>query len=248
MEHLNMKQPIAIIVGLSLLAVAGTIQAEPSSEVAWTVETRSLVRSGDAERGEAIAKKRKCLRCHGEAGFSRKSDVPHLAGQRASYLFKQLVDYKAKKRSYGKMNRAAKKLSEQDMADVAAYYAETSYKLAKQLEEAYQKAEGIDEDEEVAEVVTQIKPDNMLARKFVLKGDHSRMIPSCGSCHGRDGEGRDMDVPGLNGQQLENFIVTMEDFRAGERSNDIYSKMRTIAEVMTDQEIAILGHYYAGQE
>lgn len=98
----------------------------------WTGETRKVLAGGDVHRGAALAEK--CARCHGIAGYSRDEEVPHLAGQHATYVFKQLWDYKSGARAHGPMKRSARRLSEQDMADLSAWYASWSFMEARKLE------------------------------------------------------------------------------------------------------------------
>ncbi|WP_414473435.1 c-type cytochrome [Microvirga sp. M2] len=64
-----------------------------------------------------------CQACHGLDGLSKNPEAPNLAGQVESYLVKALSDYKSGARKNETMNIVAKDLSDQDMADVAAYYA-----------------------------------------------------------------------------------------------------------------------------
>lgn len=65
-----------------------------------------------------------CFACHGENGISPAPDMyPHLAGQHASYLVQALKDYKEGRRQNQIMTGMAEPLSEQDMEDIAAYYA-----------------------------------------------------------------------------------------------------------------------------
>lgn len=63
-----------------------------------------------------------CQACHGLDGLSKNPEAPNLAGQIQSYLVKALMEYKSGARQNESMNIVAKDLSEQDMADIAAYY------------------------------------------------------------------------------------------------------------------------------
>ncbi|SCY02162.1 c-type cytochrome [Microvirga guangxiensis] len=63
-----------------------------------------------------------CQACHGLDGLSKNPEAPNLAGQIEGYLVKALADYKSGARQNESMNIVAKDLSEQDMADIAAYY------------------------------------------------------------------------------------------------------------------------------
>jgi cytochrome c553 len=90
-----------------------------------------------AAEGDAAAGKRKtsmCAGCHGIGGyktvFPEVYHVPRLGGQHAAYMVKALQEYKAGNRSHPSMRAIAAGLSDQDMADLAAYYASDSMKSA----------------------------------------------------------------------------------------------------------------------
>jgi cytochrome c553 len=79
-----------------------------------------------AEAGDAAAGRRKatqCQACHGLDGLSKLPEAPHLAGQPERYLVKSLDEYRSGARSNEMMSIVAKMLSDQDVADLAAYYA-----------------------------------------------------------------------------------------------------------------------------
>jgi cytochrome c553 len=90
-----------------------------------------------AAEGDAAAGKKKtsmCIGCHGIGGyktvFPEVYHVPRLGGQHAAYLVKALQEYKAGNRTHPSMRAIAAGLSDQDMADLAAYYASDSMKSA----------------------------------------------------------------------------------------------------------------------
>ena len=107
----------AVVLGLMLTTRA---LAAPSSYVAWTTENVDLIRGGDPVIGKQLAYG--CVGCHGTEGLSVSPAYPHIAGQDAFYLFKQLQDFKDKTRNNPQMIGIAASLSEQDMADIAAYF------------------------------------------------------------------------------------------------------------------------------
>jgi len=79
-----------------------------------------------AEAADVAAGRRKalqCQACHGLDGLSKLPEAPHLAGQPERYLVKSLDDYRKGVRSHDMMTLVAKALSDQDIADLAAYYA-----------------------------------------------------------------------------------------------------------------------------
>ena len=79
-----------------------------------------------AEAGDARAGRQKlttCQGCHGLDGLSKNPESPNLAGQVEGYLVRSLAAYKSGERKNESMNIVAKDLSDEDIADVAAYYA-----------------------------------------------------------------------------------------------------------------------------
>ena len=77
-------------------------------------------------RGDARAGRQKiatCQACHGLDGLSKNPEAPNLAGQIESYLARSLAAYRSGERKNESMNIVAKELSDEDIADVAAYYA-----------------------------------------------------------------------------------------------------------------------------
>lgn len=96
------RGPVSVFVGLGLAGLAS-----PS----W---------SGDIEAGRA--KSMQCAVCHGAKGIATAPDAPNLAGQNEMYLVKALKDFKSKARQDEVMNLMAAGLSDDDMANLAAYY------------------------------------------------------------------------------------------------------------------------------
>ncbi|WP_395677359.1 c-type cytochrome [Inquilinus sp.] len=95
--------------GLALLAVAGTAV----SGAAWA--------AGDSAAGRAKA--RQCAACHGANGVAKMPNVPNIAGESPIYLEKQLKAFRGGERADPQMSVIAKPLSDQDIADLAAWYA-----------------------------------------------------------------------------------------------------------------------------
>jgi cytochrome c553 len=81
---------------------------------------------GPAAAADAAAGRRKalqCQTCHGLDGLSKIPDAPHLAGQPEPYLVKSLNDYRRGIRRHDMMTLVVRDLTDQDVADLAAYYA-----------------------------------------------------------------------------------------------------------------------------
>lgn len=209
-----------LIIGTLLnLILVNTIMAQPSSQVAWTPEQLNFVRSGDSVKGKELSAT--CAGCHGEKGVSAMPNYPSLAGQLPTYTFKQLQDYKSGSRANEMMAPIASGLSDQDMADLAAWFASLPFPASKASKESLN-----------------------IAERLVAKGDGKRTVPSCFVCHGRNGEGEKMDIPALAGQQAGYLADTLKAYKNGTRRNDIYSRMRLISEQLSDAEIEELAQYY----
>jgi cytochrome c553 len=222
MEYLIMKRMISFLMILPFTLASNLLMAAPSSSVAWTSETRAVVASGSSARGQKLAAQ--CAGCHGAAGVSPTPLFPSLAGQLATYTYKQLKDYKDGKRADNPMmSGLAKPLKDQDMADLAVFYAEQPL------------SSGSQSDKNASESV----------QTLVWRGDGKRLLAPCASCHGRSGKGSIVDVPALAGQQAAYFNQTMQAYKTGKRANDIYKRMRLIAGQLTEEEIKVLAEYYA---
>jgi cytochrome c553 len=205
------------------LGGTGALSAAPSSPVAWTPETLKLVKGGDPAHGKILAGA--CAGCHGLEGISPHPAWPDLAGQGAFYLYKQLQDYKQGTRQNPIMNTQVAALDDPALADLAAFYASLPPPQAATPSETGQ---------------TPPQAAEILAKR----GDHRRFIPACDSCHGRRGQGSLYDTPTLAGQKPAYVRLTLQAFKSGNRANDLYSRMRLIAQPLNDEEIGQLAHYY----
>jgi cytochrome c553 len=225
---IDMKRPLIIILLYSLLSCLG--YAEPSTNVAWTPDLKRLVLSGDADQGAEIETVETedvnaCTDCHGVAGAEPDREKhPMLASQMATYTYKQLLDYKDGKRKNRRMQEAVERLSEDELAALAAWYQDQAVPSPE-----------VDAEETVSEETV----------RLVFKGDKQRLIQPCAACHGARGQGALMDVPALAGQNVTYFVNTMKDYAKEKRKNDVYARMRLIAQQLTRQEINELAVYYA---
>jgi len=224
----NMKNSrrVAILV-CALISGPVIAQSEgPSTNVAWTIDTLNLVRSGDPTRGAALNTALECVTCHGDTGRSMNDTWPSIAGQPAGYTFKVLKDYQDQNLSGTRrgqlMAYVVAEMSDQDIADIASYYAQNDLPRARTV------------------------PDHPAAETLDMLGAPERLIPPCSVCHGNKAQGDFPDFPALAGQSPEFLIRSMMDFKSGLRSNDVYSRMRLIAQQLTDEEIETLATYFAG--
>ena len=216
----------ALVFVISLPAFAQE-NTGPSTNIAWTIKTLNLLRSGNAERGAKLNIELECATCHGKTGLSTNSTWPSLTGQRAGYVFKVLKDYQDEKLSRTDrgqlMSFIVKEMSDQDMVDLASYFASMPLPSAKP---------GIVQEK---------------AKNLDTLGDPKRLIPPCSVCHGNNAAGDFPDFPALAGQSSEFLTRSLRNFRSGQRSNDVYSRMRLIAKRLTDAEIKSLANYFAAK-
>ena len=197
--------------------------AVPVSQVKWTPQTLKILASADQRPGAALAEA-VCSSCHGEEGMTIADDFPRLAGQSPAAIFKQLSDYKTGARVHPQMTPVVQTLSDAQLAQVAAYFGG----LHKGV--ALGRADVLAEDH---------------IGRLILRGDPARELPPCESCHGA-GSGGPPETPvlaGQNGAYLENQL---RSYQTGARKNDVYRRMRDIAERLTDEEIKGLARTYQG--
>jgi len=176
--------------------------------------------AGDPTEGKQKAES--CGGCHGPDGNGAAPIFPKLAGQHASYLTKQLHDFKTEKRPEPTMTAMALALSDDDMADIGAFYAAQ----AVQVEAAQ---------------------ENELGRTIYRAGDPQRGVPACTGCHGPEAKGNEpAGYPALRGQYAAYLSKTLHDFKGKARYNDTNEMMRVVASHLTDEEITGLSEYIAG--
>ncbi len=214
------------LTSLLLLASDATPNRIPS-EVAWTAETIAAASSGDAFRGSLRAKS--CEHCHGAEGYSPDASTPNLAGLDQLALWKQLQDFRSRKRASPAMSPIANSLSSRDMADVVAYYSSLPLFSDPQDNRSF----------------PQSRPDAAhasAASHLVNFGDGERGIPPCQACHGP--EAYRPGVPSLMSQNSDYLLRQLEEFAAGSRANDINMTMRTISTLLTDDERHAMTQFY----
>ena len=178
---------------------------------------------GDAERGSTLTAT--CVACHGNDGNSLAGSFPNIAGQNEKYILKQLRDMKSGARAQNLMVGIVDTLSDQDMQDLAAFYAgKTAAESAADSELALQGA-------------------HIYRSGIARKG-----VAACSACHSPTGQGNDLaSFPKLAGQWAEYTEAQLKAFRVGERHNDGESKMMRLSAMdLSDAEIAAVASYIAG--
>ena len=166
-----------------------------------------------------------CAACHGAYGVSSNPEWPSIAGQHAGYLFTQLKLFKeGQKRNNPLMAGPVAELTEQDMRDLAAYYSQQK----------------LPEGETPKKF---IKPGEKLYRG----GDLDKHISACIGCHGPRGLGNaQAHFPVLSGQQPVYIVNTLEDYRSGKRTSDMFSIMRDISSRMSKEDMEAVANYVSG--
>jgi cytochrome c553 len=193
----------------------------PVSQVVWTSQVLQILAEAKPERGRAKVQE-VCSACHGEQGESVSTEFPNLAGQSGTAIYKQLNDYHTGSRTNQFMTDIAKALDDTAIADVAAYYAGQAMRNPNP-------------------VTLAPAPDAIV--QLVELGDPNRNVPPCAACH-RQGAGGPIDAPVLSEQRQEYLTSQLKMFASGQRRNDVYGRMRTIASKLTDGEIDGLAYYY----
>lgn len=159
------------------------------------------------------------------------AQYPKIAGQHAGYLEKQLKDFKlamgtggAQGRNDPVMGGMAMPLTEQDMADLAAYYASLPISDNTTPESSIE-----------------------IGQTLYRFGDAERGVTACTACHGPRGNGTSLSgFPKISGQNAEYVKLQLEKFRDGQRVNDMNAMMRAVAAKLTDDEITALSQYVGG--
>lgn len=186
-----------------------------------------MVPSFAVELGDPFAGKAKaidCMDCHGADGNSSEPSFPKLAGQVESYLVKQLIDFKSGARTSDLMTSVVEEMTEQDMADLAAFYAV---------------------NDGTPGAVSESLLD--LGKLIYRAGNKETGIPACMGCHGPNGRGMpSAKWPALSGQHIQYTEDQLRAFANGKRSNDANSMMRDISARLSENELKAVSAYVSG--
>ena len=200
----------AALLSAAALAGAGTVlAASPAAAPA-----------PDLAKGQATAAV--CAACHTVDGSRGSPANPILAGQHPEYLVKQLQEFKSGKRKNAIMAGFAATLSDDDMRNVAAFYA------------SKQAKPGAAKDKDLA----------ALGEKIYRGGIADRSIPACAACHSPTGAGIPSQYPRMGGQHADYTEAQLLAFRSGARGNSL--QMTQIAAKMNDREIKAVSDYING--
>jgi cytochrome c553 len=178
--------------------------------------------AGSIEAGQA--KSATCAACHGVDGNSANPEWPSLAGQHASYLTRQLQAFQSGARQNVLMTPMAMILSDEDVADLAAFF------------EA-QTAKGGEAD-----------PSKLaLGQRVYRSGNVRGNVMACAGCHGPNGRGNPgAGYASIQGQHATYAAAQLRAYRSGERGTDPNQMMRNVAALLSDEEIDAVASYLQG--
>lgn len=174
----------------------------------------------DLAKGQATAAT--CMACHTADGSRGAPANPILQGQHPEYLAKQLHEFKSGKRKNAIMQGMAAPLSDEDIRNVAAFYASKEAKPG----------------------AAKNKATVLQGEKIWRGGIADRKIPACAGCHGPTGTGIPSQYPKLSGQHADYTEAQLLAFRSGARANN--AQMTGVAAKMNDAEIKAVADYVAG--
>jgi cytochrome c553 len=192
------------------------------STVCMLLAHASTGAEGSADEGQSKATP--CVACHGVNGNSSNPVWPNLAGQHAQYIERQLDAFKKGERQDPLMSPMAAPLSEDDMADLAAYYSK-------------QAPTGLEAD----------AAKMSLGQRLYRGGDASKGVAACTACHGPNGAGNPTALyPAIRGQHAAYVAKQLRAYREGARQTDPNQMMRNVAHSMSDEQIDAVAAYVQG--
>lgn len=205
----------ALAVGLSTAHSQGT-NAQPAGDPL-------ALKAGppDVKRGESLTTT--CQGCHGKVGHSMETDNPSLGGQITNYTTLQLAAFRAKLRPGKVMQAVASKLSDQDIVDLAAYYAQQTPRDAWDANAAL-KAKG---------------------EQFYDVGAVERNVTACVVCHGADGRGNnELHIASITHQSPKYTLEVLHEFKSVPDYHIPYpNAMHIVTAQMTEDELNAVTAY-----
>lgn len=171
-----------------------TLSATLSIGLLSVLLSLNTAQAADPVRGEKLAQT--CQGCHGAPGLRNPGpvyNIPMIGGQHSEYIIAALQAYKAQTRDHKTMQAQAASLSDEDMADIAAFYSSISGNSRPSL-----------------------------VNKLQAKAGKEKSV-QCASCHGANGDGDQSTFPKLAGQYENYLIQSLKGYRSGDRQNPIMS-------------------------
>jgi cytochrome c553 len=189
------------------VAAAGCGERPPPAKTAQKAETTAVKApaAGDAKAGQAFAEGH-CKGCHGVDGRGVAPGIPHLAGQNEAYLQLALREYREGKRTHAVLRTIAKSTPENDLRNVATFYASLP---------------------PVAGSAVGAAP---------VPYEHGKQVAAaCAACHGEDGNSPTPGIPSLAGQQPRYLVVATQEYLLGERKvSPMHAKLRGLTRRETE--------------
>ena len=207
----------------SLLAVHPAASwAQPAKPAAGArAELRPIfVTAPEIAEGKRLAEV-SCARCHGINGISTAKGVPHIAAQRAPYVYIQMREYLQGKRPQSPMTGAVRFLSDDALVKVSAYYASQDPPRSAAVP---------------AKAAAQ-RPDPVQAGRAAAG--------ACAGCHGDSGVTDTPGSPNLVGFDPKYFLAAMNAYKGGQRKSDV---MKPLAAGVSDADLNNLALFYALQK
>jgi len=206
-----------------VLALLLALAAMPALATAYIDQRGSAPIHGDANAGAAKASV--CFACHGPNGNALVPAFPRLAGQRADYLYWELVKFKRGTRPQSPMTAQAAPLSDEDMRNLATYFSTQTPGAAATAGSETSQGETL-----------------------FLRGNAQSGSPPCQGCHGTAANGVAGDAyaayPKLRGQHADYLVQRLKDYRDGkltDSSNDFI--MHGVARTLDDASIGAVAAY-----
>lgn len=206
----------SLLLSLIILVSGSVYAASDKAEI-------KAVKRGDPQAGSELVAT--CAGCHGADGNSVVGQWPTLAGQRESYTLAQLIHVQKGERMIESMMGLLDNYSEDQLRDIAAFYAAQEVKVGQ--------ADSINFE---------------LGQRIYRAGNLSNGVPACTGCHGPQGKGvESAGYPMLSGQKAEYVVTSLVAYKNGERVHSSNAKiMQGIAARLTTEEIRAVANYVSG--
>ena len=206
----------SLLLSLIILVSGSIYAASDKAEI-------KAVKRGDPQAGSELVAT--CAGCHGADGNSVVGQWPTLAGQRESYTLAQLFHVQKGERMIESMMGLLDNYSEDQLRDIAAFYAAQEVKVGQ--------ADSINFE---------------LGQRIYRAGNLSNGVPACTGCHGPQGKGvESAGYPMLSGQKAEYVVTSLVAYKNGERVHSSNAKiMQGIAARLTTEEIRAVANYVSG--
>lgn len=180
--------------------------------------------------GDPVAGQKKtgnCVACHGATGNSVVPEWPNIAGQHESYIIEQMMAIRqgpTGPRNVPTMYPFVMHLSDQDIADMAAYYSQQT--LAENTAD----------------------PKLVKLGELIYRGGNAETgLPACIACHGATGDGNAAaKFPVVSGQHAAYSVLMLAHYANGTRATGPNHIMQDIAAMMSKQEMEAVASYMSG--